>query len=93
MLRPSRERILRLSREILDALARTNGFVLLKDRDAVVNGLASALSDELRREEEREQTVRARIAALPAPPPPDTPEWHALFRKFVEEEYVREASE
>lgn len=93
MLRPSRERVLRLSREILDALSRTPGFVLLKDRDAVLNALASALGEELRRDEEREQTVRARLSAMPDAPPQDSAEWQELFRRLVEEESVRDATE
>jgi hypothetical protein len=44
----------------------------------------------LRREEERQESARKRIAALRSGPKPRTREWEELFQKFVEEEYLRE---
>lgn len=90
MLRPSRERILQLAGELVDALARTKAVTLLKDRDVVRHAVAQALAEELKREEERETVARKRIAAMRGAPRPDTPEWEALFRKIVEEELLRE---
>jgi hypothetical protein len=91
MVRPTRERLNHLARELLDALARSNSVILLKDREVVRQAMAHALTDELRREEEREESARRRIAAMARHAPrAGTPEYEELFRKFVEEEYLRE---
>ena len=90
MLRPSRDRRDLLARELIDALARSRAVILLKDREAVRQALVQALTDELRREEEREETVRRRISVMRGAPKPRTKEWDDLFRKLVEEEYLRE---
>lgn len=90
MVRPSRDRLNQLGRDLVDALARSRAVVLLKDREAVQQAVSQALADELRREEEREASARKRINALRRAPRPNTREWEELFRKFVEEEYLRE---
>lgn len=90
MVRPSRDRLNQLGLDLVDALARTRAVVLLKDREAVQQAVSQALADELRREEERETSARKRINALVRAPRPNTKEWEELFRKFVEEEYLRE---
>ena len=90
MVRPSRERLNQLARELVDALARSRAVVLLKDREVVRQAVAQALADELRREEEREETARRRIAAMRGGPKPNSKEWEELFRKYIEEEALRE---
>ena len=91
MVRLSRERVAQLSRDLLDALVRDSSVVLLKDRDAVRQAIAAALSEEFRREEEREQLVRRRIATTPGAPRDGSRDYDQLFRKLLEEEYVRES--
>ena len=90
MVKLSRERVDKLARDLAEAMSRSRAVVFLKDREAVRQAIAYALADELRREEERETTARKRINALRRPPRPNTTEWEDLFRKFVEEEYLRE---
>ena len=90
MPRPSRDRLIELARQIVDALARSRAVVLLKDREAIRQAVAQSLADELRREEEREENARRRIASMKAAPKPHTREWEELFRKFVVEEHLRE---
>jgi hypothetical protein len=89
----SRERVHRLARELLDALLRGRPVTLLKDREVVRQAIAHALADEIKREEEREEVVRRRIAAMRNTPPSGSREWEQLFRKLMEEEYVRESVE
>jgi len=86
----SRERVNQLARELLDAMTRTRSVVLLKDREVVRTSIAHALADELKREEEREESVRKRIAAIKKGPPPGSREYEQIFRKLMEEEYLRE---
>jgi hypothetical protein len=93
MLKFSRERVNQLARDLLDALTRTNSVVLLKDREIVRQSIAHALDDELRRELEREENVRRRLATMKKPPVPGSAEYEALFRKFLEEEHLREGLE
>jgi hypothetical protein len=73
----SRERVNQLARDLLEAMTRSK---------AVVH----ALADELKREEEREENVRRKLATMKKPPGPGSREWEFLFRKLMEEEYVRE---
>jgi hypothetical protein len=93
MVRPSRDRLNLLAREIVDALGRSRAVILLKDRESVKQAIGQALADELRREEEREESARKRIAAMRGAPKQGTREWEELFRKLVEEEYLREGSD
>lgn len=86
----SRERVNRLARELLDAMLRVRTVTLLKEREVVLQAIAHALGDELKREEEREDTVLHRLAAMKKRPSPGSREWEELFRKLMEEEYVRE---
>jgi hypothetical protein len=88
-MRPSRERIEHLARELVDALARSRAVVLLRDREAVRQAVSQALAEEMRREEQREENARKRLAAMRTPRP-NTKEWHELFLKFIEEEAVRD---
>ena len=91
MVKLSRERVERLARELVDAMSRSRAVMFLKDRDAVRQAIAHALADELRREDEREETVRKRIAAKRKIPPRNSPEWEQLFRTLMNEEYVRDS--
>ncbi|HEX8154473.1 MAG TPA: DUF507 family protein [Thermoanaerobaculia bacterium] len=90
MLRMTRERVTHLARELLDRLTRTRSVTLLKDREVVRQSIAHTLADEFKREEEREDTVRKKIAAVRKGPQPGTREYEQLFRKLMEEEYLRE---
>jgi hypothetical protein len=90
MVRPSRDRLNQLARDLLDALSRSRAVVLLKDREVVRQAIAHALTDELRREEEREESARKRIAAMHPRPKNGSAEWEELFHRFVEEEYLHE---
>jgi len=84
----SRERVNQLARDLLDAMTRNRTVILLKDRDSVHQAIAMSLAEELKREEEREEVVRKRLAAMRKRP--SSPDYDELFRKFMEEEYVRE---
>jgi hypothetical protein len=86
----SRERAGQLARELLDAMTRSKAVTLLKDREVVRQSIAHALADELKREEEREENVKRRIASTRPRPHEASREYEQLFRKFMEEEYLRE---
>jgi hypothetical protein len=86
----SRERVTQLARDLLEAMTRTKAVTLLKDREVVRQAIAHALADELKREEEREEAVRRRIRDMRKKPAQNTREYEELFRKLMEEEYLRE---
>ena len=86
----TRERVSHLARELLDRLTRTQSVTLLKDRDVVRQSIAHTLADEFKREEEREETVRKKLAAVRKGPAPGSREYEQLFRNLMEEEYLRE---
>lgn len=86
----SRERVVQLARELLDAMLRTKSVTLLKDREVVRQSIAHALADEFKREEEREENVRKKISSMRKPPARTSREYEELFRSLMEEEYLRE---
>ena len=86
----SRERVTQLARDLLEAMTRTKAVTLLKDREVVRQAIAHALADELKREEEREDSVQRRIASMRKKPAAGSREYEELFRKLMEEEYLRE---
>jgi hypothetical protein len=86
----SRERVNQLARDLLDAMTRSQSVTLLKDREVVRQSIAHALADEFKREEEREDNVRRKLAVMKKAPLPGTREWEQLFRSLMEEEYLRE---
>jgi hypothetical protein len=86
----SRERVTQLARDLLEAMTRTRSVTLLKEREVVRQSIAHALADELKREEEREENVRRRIAAMKKPPASRSREYETLFAQLMEEEYLRE---
>ena len=90
MLKMSRERVERLARELVEAMTASKAVVLLKGRDNVQQSIAYALAEEFKREEEREEVVRKRIASIRKAPPRNSPAWEDLFRQLMEEEYLRE---
>jgi len=86
----SRERVVQLARDLLDAMVRMRSVTLLKDREVVRQSIAHALADEFKREEEREENVRRRISSMRRPPARTSREYEELFRNLMEEEYLRE---
>jgi hypothetical protein len=84
----SRERVNQLARDLLDAMTRNRTVILMKDRESVHHAIATSLAEELKREEEREETVRKRLAEMRKKPA--ARDYDDLFRKFMEEEYLRE---
>ncbi len=86
----SREQVNQLARELLGAMQRTRSITLLKDREAVLQAISAALSEEFKREQEREENVRRRIATMAKPPSRTSRDYEDLFMKLMEEEYLRE---
>lgn len=90
MVKMSRDRVERLARELMEAMTASRAVVFLKGRDTVQQSIAYALAEEFKREEEREEAVRRRIALMRKAPSRRSPEWEDLFHRLMEEEYLRE---
>ena len=86
----SRERIAQLASDLVSMMGRLASVKLLKDRDAVLQAIGASLSDEFRREEEREENVRRRMVSMVRPPARGTREYDEVFSRLLEEEYLRE---
>lgn len=86
----SRERVEKVARDLVEAMSRSRTVKFLKDRNSVQQAIAYALADELRREEEREQNVRRRIASMRKAPPLGSAEWETLFLSLMTEEHLRD---
>jgi hypothetical protein len=93
MVRMSRERVEKLARDLVQAMTRSRAVTFHKERDAVHQVVAHALTEELRREEEREENVRRRLGSMKKTPARKSPEWEELFLKMMEEEYMHEGLE
>ena len=90
MVKMSRERVEKLARDLVSAMARSRAVKFHKERDALHQQVAHALSEEFRREEEREENVRKRLQSMKKAPSRKSREWADLFHRMMEEEYVRE---
>lgn len=90
MNRVTRERVTQLARVLLDELQRQSSVQLLRDRETVCQAIAHALFDELRRDDDRQIAVIAKIAALPDAPLPGSKNWGQMYRKMLDEEYEKE---
>jgi hypothetical protein len=82
----SHEKTTHLSHVILRALEGASGVLMNKDRNTVRLRIIDLLRVELRKDEEIETRVRAKITAQKRTIPEGSPEWDILFRKYYEEE-------
>lgn len=89
MIRPSRERIALLARQIVDELARDENTRLLRDRDTLRQSVIQALTEELRHDELRIAAVESRLATLTDAPRRGSREWQTLWQRLLDEEYER----
>lgn len=89
MIRPSRERIALLARQIVDELSRDESIRLLRDRETLRQSVIQALTEELRHDETRNAAVEARLNAMTDAPRRGSREWLSLWQKLLDEEYER----
>jgi hypothetical protein len=86
----SRDRIATLARTLVDAMSRHDSVRLLKDREAVRQSIIHALMEELKHDEERAAHALRRLSLVKPSPMTGSPEWVALFDRFMEEEYEKQ---
>lgn len=89
MIRPSRDRITTLARQIVDELARSSEVHLLRDRESLRQSVIQVLQEEFRRDEDRVSAVLARLDGMDGVPRRGSAEWNQLWQKLLDEEYER----
>src|SRR6266849_4595155 len=88
-MRLSREKIVRVSHQIVDLLVQTNEVEFVEDRDTIRQHMVQTMTNILREEEKIEVEVRKKIASQKKEILEGSEEWDLLFRKYYSEEMTR----
>jgi hypothetical protein len=88
-MRLSREKIVRISHQVVDLLVQSNEVEFIEDRDTIRQHMVQTMTNVLREEEKIEQEVRKRITSQKKEIPEGSEEWDVLFRKYYSEELRR----
>jgi hypothetical protein len=88
-MRLSREKIVRISHQIVDLLVQSNEVEFIEDRDTIRQHMVQTMTNVLREEEKIEQEVRKRITSQKKEILEGSEEWDVLFRKYYSEELRR----
>ena len=85
----SREKIVRISHQLVDLLVQSNEVEFIDDRDTIRQHMVQTMTNILREEEKIEQEVRRRITSQKKEILEGSEEWDVLFRKYYSEELRR----
>jgi hypothetical protein len=88
-MRLSREKIVRISHQIVDLLVQTNEVEFVEDRDTIRQHMVQTMTNILREEEKIEVEVRKKIASQKKEILEGSEEWDLLFRKYYSDELRR----
>ncbi len=88
MLKTSREAIHEMAVRLLDQLVASGAVVTLATREKALHALVQALTDELRRDEERVGNARVALTA-DGLVRPGSPEFEKSLREILDAEYSR----
>jgi hypothetical protein len=88
-MRLSREKIVRLSHQMVDILVASEEVEFLDDRDTIRQEIVKILTNALREEEKMELEVRKRITSQKKEILEGSEEWDVLFKKYYNEELRR----
>jgi uncharacterized protein len=89
-MRLSREKIVRISHQVVDLLVQSNEVEFIEDRDTIRQHVVQTLSNILKEEEKVELEVRKRITSQKKEILEGSEEWDVLFRKYYSEELRRQ---
>jgi hypothetical protein len=89
-MRLSREKIVRISHQIVDLLVQSNDVEFVEDRDTIRQHMVQTMTNILREEEKIEIEVRKRITSQKKEILEGSEEWDVLFRKYYSEELRRQ---
>ena len=88
-MRLSREKIVRISHQIVDLLVQTNEVEFVEDRDTIRQHMVQTMTNILREEEKIEVEVRKKISSQKKEILEGSEEWDLLFRKYYSDELRR----
>ena len=88
-MRLSREKIVRISHQVIDLLVECNEVEFIEDRDTIRQHIVQTITNVLREEEKVEAEVRKRITSQKKEILEGSEEWDLLFRKYYSEELRR----
>jgi uncharacterized protein len=88
-MRLSREKIVRISHQIVDLLVQTNEVEFVEDRDTIRQHIVTTMTNVLREEEKVEVEVRKKITSQKKEIIEGSEEWDVMFRKYYSDELRR----
>ena len=88
-MRLTREKVVRISHQIIDLLVQSNEVEFVEDRDTIRQHMVQTVTNVLKEEERVEQEVRKRITSQKKEILEGSEEWDVLFRKYYSEELRR----
>ena len=89
IMRLSREKIVRISHQLVELLVQSNEVEFIEDRDTIRQHMVQTMTNVLREEEKMEVEVRKRITSQKKEILEGSEEWDVLFRKYYSEELRR----
>jgi uncharacterized protein len=89
-MRLSREKIVRISHQIVELLVQNQDVEFVEDRDTIRQHMVQTMTNVLREEERIEAEVRKRITSQKKEILEGSEEWDVLFRKYYSEELRRQ---
>lgn len=88
-MRISREKIVRLSHQIMDVLVASDDVEFIEDRDTIRQRIVILLTNSLREEEKADAEVRKKISSQKKEILEGSEEWDVVYRKYYTEEMRR----
>lgn len=88
-MRLSREKIVRISHQLVELLVASDDVEFIEDRDTIRQQIVSVLQAKLREEEKADAEVRKKITSQKKEILEGSEEWDVLYRKYYSEELRR----
>src|SRR5246127_6003920 len=88
-MRLTREKLVRISHQIIGLLVQTNEVEFVEDRDTIRQHMVQTMTNVLKEEEKVELEVRKRITSQKKEILEGSEEWDVLHKKYYQEELRR----
>ncbi len=88
-MRLTREKVVRLSHQIIEELVKSEDVEFIEDRDTIRQEIVQIIQALLKDEEQVDAEVRKRITSQKREIPEGSPEWDVLYRKYYGEQLKR----
>jgi hypothetical protein len=88
-MRLTREKVVRISHQLIELLVQSNDVEFIEDRDTIRQSMVQTMTNVLKEEEKVEVEVRKRITSQKKEILEGSEEWDVLFRKYYSEELRR----